>query len=578
MGQKVSDGALLWHVYETAYSTDINQITHPIVRLVEADDNASLVSGNALFESGDLWNESSTLSSFESSNGATYSHSGLYDSDYHKPSTGSLSYNKISGLTDISNGLQFDYQGQRTKITLQSFENGIVQWTAIEETQYVIQRQDNGSGTYNTIQSSYTGTSYDDPDIVGNVDFEYRVIAKRYADLNQIELYSDGFFYGFVVDSVVFNANDSALYLTFNVEVDLSDNDKFDLSKVRLLNSSGETLFNLNGASLTDFSFPGRNFFNISSSITLTSTQSTLVKIELGTSQLYEMINVTDTDNDGLIMELDDEAFISSTTSPIFNAAQSYADSSSVTITGVQDTTTPNVTSATYDEGLGQFQIYYDEPIWISSIDFSDLSFSDNVDSTLLDGASYGISDNYLIITLSLEKKARATYLNFTSGNVTHLNINTTSIQNFSSLGTDHSISENGLSISRDTSAPYLSSVEINNRDEDQFITLTFNEAIFFPEGEPSLATDFDIVLQQADETEIIHITGNGMTLNKVVDTTISTNNITRVDSVTVKLLNSEIETIDDAYGFVNPAPNAYVKINGAVFSDFQNLFIRWSK
>lgn len=566
MGQLAAPGALLYHVYTPAFSENTGDIIHPIVRLIEADDNTSLASGNARVEAGDIWNASSSLSEFSIDSGSAYSHSGLYNSNYTQPDANTKSYNRIENVRIESGELLFDYTGQRSVISILDFSNGIIQWEPVEEAAtYILQREDNNSGTFNTILSGNAETFYDDPDISGTVNFKYRVIASRYA--GQDEFYSDEFFYGFSVSQVTFDPDQSTLTLQFNSEVNLSSANVFLLSGMRVLDANGNTMFSLAGSSANTYSFPGTSESGYDATFEETSATTDTVVMALSTAQLYEMIQQSNSTNSDLLFEIDANSAEMKGSPFLSNSDQLHDDGFSISISGTADSTAPVLENAIYDDSLGQFILGYSEPIWFTSLDFSDFVYSETSETTTLEGASFSISDNVLTITLDNEKKARATLLNYLSGNVTNLNINSDAVQNFTGLGTTYS--NVSLTTIEDTAAPYLESFVLNNRDENQTLELFFNEGIFFPQGVPSGSSDFEVVMLDGDGNELVSISGNGYTATAINDTSVSPS-ISRVDSVVIDLLQSEIEAIDEAYGFVNPAPSAYAKIEGVVFSDYQ--------
>jgi M6 family metalloprotease-like protein len=566
MSQIAAPGALLYHVYQSAFSSNSNDISHPIVRVIEADDNGSLSSGNALVESGDVWNASSDLSEFSIDFGSNVSHSGLYNTDYALPDISTPSYNRIENVRVENGDILFDYTGQRSSISIQDFNNGIIQWEPVEgAATYRLEREDDNSGIFNTILSGNNVTSFDDPDISGTVNFKYKVIASRY--VGQSELYSDEFFYGFSVSQVSFDADAANLTMQFNAEVNLASKNVFLLSGMRILDDNGNLMFSLAGSSSNVYSFPGITNTDYDAQFETSTATTDSIEIALSTAQLYEMIEQLKISD--LLFEIDANSAEMKLTPFLNNSAQLHSDGQSISVSETADSTSPVLETATYDDSRGQFTLGYSEPIWFTSLDLSNFVFSESSETTSLDGSSYSISENVLSITLDNEKKARATLLNYISGNVTSLAINTSEITNLSGLGSNHSAAS--LTIIEDTSAPYLESFIMNNRDENQTLELFFNEGIFFPQGVPSGSADFEVVIVDAAGNELVSVSGNGYTATAINDTLISPN-ISRVDSVLIELLPSEIEAIDEAYGFVNPAPTAYVKIQGEVFSDYRRF------
>lgn len=566
ISQIANPGALLYHVYTPAFSGSASDITHPIVRVIEADNNNSLASGNALVQAGDLWNASSVLNDFSIDSGSVFSHSGLYNTLYALPDVSAPSYNRIENLRVENGDLVFDFTGQRSSISIQDFNNGIIQWEPIEgAATYRLEREDNSSGTFNVILSGNNVTLYDDPDITGTVDFKYQVIASRY--VGQSEFYSEEFFYGFSISSVNFDPNAGSLTLQFNSEVNLSSTNVFSLSGMRVLNSVGNTMFALSGSDASVYSFPGLNEESLNASFEVTSQATVSVEIALSTAQLYEMIQNSNSTNSDLLFEIDANSAEMKNDPFLNNSAQLHSAGLSLSISGTTDTSAPVLESAIYNDSLGQFILGYSEPIWFTSLDFTKLIYSESSETTDLDGSSFSISDNVLTITLNNEKKARGTLLNYISGNVTTLNINTTGVINLSEVGSNHSTTT--LTVIEDSTDPYLESFILNNQDENQTLELFFNEGIFFPQGVPSSSADFEVVIVNSTGDELVSLSGNGYTTTAINDTSVSPN-ISRVDSVVINLLPSEIEDIDEAYGFVNPAPTAYVKINGVVFSDYR--------
>ena len=573
MNQASSKGALIWHIYTPAISSSSSDIIHPIVRLVEADDDNSLTSGNQLVDSGDIWSGNSFLSTFSSNNGASYSNSNIYDTSYSKPSSNVFSYNYLYNFRVGSNKVTFDYTGQRTSISIQDFSNGIIQWEAIEgAVSYRVEREDNGVGGFVLKSSGNSDLFFDDPDISGEVDFKYRVIAQRYFDASEVEFYSDEFFYGFVVSSVSFNPDNSSLEITFNQNVNLASSNIFDLTQMRILDATGNSMFSLEGSSTGSYSFPGVENSNINASFDLTSDLTTTVSVSLGASQVYEIINNSDEDNDNLYFEIDANSAELNSTPAIANSAQLFSDNLAIAVDGFKDTTAPSLISIEYNDSVGQFTLNYSEPIWFDSLNFSNFTFTAGSNTTTLEGSSYSISSNILVITLDLEKKARVTSMNFYSANVTTLSISAGEVQNFTLLDDIHQ--DSNFEVTEDSTEPYLTSFSLHNRDEDRYLELRFNESIFFfNDILPTNSSDFEAVVLSSNGQEIIEVSGNGYSLTTVTDTSIAPS-ITRVDAVTIELLPSEIEVIDEGYGFVNPAPTVYLKIGGVVFSDYRQYLL----
>jgi len=568
MGQLAESGALIWHVHLPSFSNDKDLVAHPIVRLIEADDNNSLLSGNALVENGDVWSGNSMLSSFSGNNGARYSHSGNYGVSFEEPDVGRPSYNRLENFRIENNALVFDYTGQRSKISILDLSNGIIKWEPIEgATSYRLERQDNNVGSFDMKVSGNTFTYYDDPEIVGQVDYRYRVIENRYIGLS--EYYSDAFFYGFIVDRVDFDPNAQQLEITFNEEVDLSSINALDLSKMRVLNSVGDTLFSLEGTDASAYSFPGLTGSNHDASFTPSMAQTATVVITLSTAQLYEFITNSNSTNSDLLFEIDAGAAQLNNVNPLSNTAQLFSQNLAVSIDGIADGSIPDLESARYDDNTGTLMLIYDEPIYFDNLNFpTNLNLASVIGTTVLDGATYSIADNVLSIVLDLVTKSRFTNINNFSANVTTLTINTNEVKNFSNLGSVHSTSS--IQVIKDVQAPFLTSFMLNNHDEDRTLDLSFSEAIFFKHGVPANSAAFQAVIIDSSGADLVNISGNGFELTQVTDTSLS-NDIIRVEGVTIHLLASEVEAIDQAYGFVNPAPAAYLKIEGQVFSDYQS-------
>ena len=559
-------GMLIWHVYENAFSDNVNNLIHPIVKLEEADNNDSLGVMTALQESGDFWNNSNNLSTFTyNSSVSGNSSSNFYENSsyYNRPLGTNKSNIDLSSFSISGTKVLFNIRGFKTSVFFadpaNDFNTGKISWYKVPNaSSYAIYRS-TSDGVF-TLLNTQTENSYIDKAFIDN-NLDNGVFYAIRSDLNTTQ--SDTFQFGLKIYSSSLNLESRDLTLFFNTDIDIEYTTSISLNLVSLYSNTGIELFKLNENPVSD--------------ITITSSQENTVKTNSGASTKNLTLSLTPTQiykitstlgvNPGIMnIKASQGAFFLSGTS-ITNINQS---NSGVSTSTTPDTNSPVFQYSTHDNDTGITQLIYNEVIIQNSTDLSQFTFenSDGL-STDLTGGSVSISDN--VISINIPNKTHLRTLIIGNNKTLNLLMPSGSFKDLSS----NSPSGNGTNLATftfspkiilDQKPPSISNYTINNRDEIRTITLNFSEPIFSDtsRGASFSKDNFHLTFYHAGNitTNGTDILGESISLNQSADTFGGFTYIV-TSGVNISIGLDDANKIDQKLGYFDfPAPAAYAGVS----------------
>jgi M6 family metalloprotease-like protein len=571
-------GALIWHVDERAWSSlAAADFIHPLVKLEEADGNDSLGGETALAESGDLWSGNSVLSSFTTAALKTGS-SRVYDSSnyYDRSTAGGSSGHHLYDFLE-SSSLFFNATSRRSRLEIKDFANGIITWWPVHgETSYILQRTDLSTGT--TSEFSVSGLSYTDVTIpvlqAENVNYDFRVRPSQ-----STTAWSAVMHYGLLLSSASFDAHTGVVSFNWNLPVLVKDLSTFNLSGVQVKSSSGNLIFSMAGSgSLSLFSYPAKKDGDAFEATYITSsTELNSVQVKLSDVQRYEWIAKSNDQNDNLYIEVARGVARSLSSGNITNPPQNLNLSNAVKVSSSKDTTAATLLSAQYSHDNGTLDLYYNEPLFMTSLTPSSFHvYGADGNTTDLNGSTFTVHGNLLSFVLSGDRRIRSALISSQNGNA--LNIKTSNavldISGIAANAADFS----GAKIVPDTTPPFVKSFKMDLRDESRVLNIEFSEPVFFPSA-PSGNT-FGFQLGNADFSKTAmggNIVGGSDTVPELFQSSLNFAgaSIVLTTAVNLDLTEAEVDGIDEFYGlFVNPAPLAYARFSTQSFYDYPNSLI----
>ena len=572
-------GLLIWHIDESGIKgSEKEDWAHPLAKIEEADANDTLGTGNTTYEEGDLWSFQSVLTSFLGGAGNT-GFSSLYEDGfyYQRPTGANLSYYRLENFREDASGVLFDFSGTNTQLSIKDFANAEIQWLEIEgATGYDLQRRIGVTVARQTLLVNQNQLNYTDT-VSGSETYQYRVRAGRYDDDAH---WSSILNLGLQLESASFEPHSGVLDLDWNLPVELAGSEKLNLYGVRVVNSTGSHLFTLEGNTDT-FSYPVLKGGDSVKATVLTGTSiSESISIQLSDAQRYEWIVNSSVANSDLFIELDAGSAITEIASGnLENSDQTVTLNSAISVSSQQDTTPPSVQETTYADDSGQINVYYDEPLLITSLPAGSL-FSlrgANGLTTSLDDAEVSYHGNLLSLSLSGRDRIRAILIQSQNGGDLIVDLPGSQIKDISSVA-HGAVSWSDVSETPDAFAPSISSFVLDNRDESRYIEITFSEPVFFPGDITPSADDFGAVICSSNG-QFLPLGGN--TIGSELETVSLTQSAAdsfggatippQTTSVRFELSEAEVDAFDvfnddlnrvGSRVFTNPAPEIFARFS----------------
>ncbi len=535
-----SAGLLVWHVDESAFSTDANRLLHPLVKLEEADSDDALGLMTARIAAGDSWkaglvpsgNFSDTTTS-TSASARLYSSGNTYARDGTAPVPGIL----VSGISAAGNTMTYDIKTltSRMYLTTTSYAEQRVYWhPALNATQYQLERHIGSlsdAAGWTVLGNGITDLSFQ---VQNTTPFAANFRVRAFSG-NAYQAYSELLGFPMRIQTARIYYSTGSLELDEIGVLDASSTVGADLGKVYLSESSGNRTVSLQGSTVQ---VSGNGTFIIA----LTEVQRVAGIIRSGTRG-----------GDGSAVVLDIETGAFKSAGGVANDAET-----GVLVTEFPDVISPAPIAVELNYTNGVMNITYSETLRPAGVDLTRIFLNNATGgSNHLAGATTGFSGNTLSVRLTEAQRVAALRVSGVPGGdgspaVVDIGgpVLTDFALNFGDFATNPALGGNALVLTEfpDISSPSLYSYAIQGRNRR--MVLGFSETVQFS------STDFGLKVHSSTSSSaaIYEVPGRSVS---------ATGNL-----LTFELSKEDVDSIDDVMGFDNPAKTPFLTLKAGAVLD----------